>query len=211
MKKCCLLALVPLLNLVSCFEAVKFYEVTWKDEDGTILEIDTKVKEGSLPKYDGETPSKEKDEVYDYSFRSWDKEIKPIQEDITYTAVYEAKKRDAFIYASHKSGFYDEPFDLSFNVPYGFDVYYTLDNSDPNESSFLYKEPIHIEDVSSNDNIYSIKQGISSLDVYYPRDKVDKCSIVKAIAINRVSKETSSIIQLNYFIDYQNKTGYSSY
>lgn len=111
---------------------------------------------------------------------------------------------------SNESGFYDEEFSLTIEGPEEFNIYYTTDNSDPDESSFLYSEPIEIKDVSNNPNFYSIKEGISSLDVYYPSELVDKCQVIKVRGINPRNCAKTPIYHLNYFINYQNKDGYEN-
>lgn len=67
----------------------KTFTVTRKNEDGTILEIDSDVKEGELPSFDGSSPSKENDDYYSYYFLGWDKKLEPIYSDITYIAIYD--------------------------------------------------------------------------------------------------------------------------
>lgn len=67
----------------------KTFTVTRKNEDGTILEIDSDVKEGELPSFDGSTPSKENDDYYSCYFLGWDKKLEPIYSDITYIAIYD--------------------------------------------------------------------------------------------------------------------------
>ena len=111
---------------------------------------------------------------------------------------------------SHTSGFYDEPFLLSMRAPKGYEIFYTTDNSDPTESSLKYTKPIEIVDASSKPNNYSVKTGISSLDVYYPTELVDKCQVIKVVAIDPVSKEKTPISYLNYFIGYARRTGYTN-
>ena len=111
---------------------------------------------------------------------------------------------------SHESGFYSEPFSLEIKGPKDYDIYYTTDNSNPTEASLLYKEPISIKDVSNNPNVYSEIEDISSLDVFFPTALVDKCNLIKVIGINRTTKEKTPISYLNYFVGYQDKTGYAN-
>lgn len=66
----------------------KVFTVTWKDHDGTILETDENVFEGSNPSYDGEEPTRAETEDIIYTFAGWDPELSPVAGDITYTAVY---------------------------------------------------------------------------------------------------------------------------
>ncbi len=63
------------------------YVVTWLVED-VVMEIDY-VEKGELPIYNGPTPTKEDTLEYTYTFAGWDKEIKEVTEDVTYTAVFE--------------------------------------------------------------------------------------------------------------------------
>lgn len=89
-----LLMLFPLicgLGLVACNESNNVedtYTVIWQNDNGDILEIDRNVKEGSIPTYDGKTPTKDGNEQYSYTFSGWDLEIKGVTENIAYTAQY---------------------------------------------------------------------------------------------------------------------------
>lgn len=201
---------ISVLCLTSCQKTNKptYYTVKWLNYDNSVLEVDEKVLKGEIPTYNGETPTKPSDDTYDYSFIAWDKELKPVESDISFVATYNAFKRAGYVEPNHESGFYDKSFDLSLKAPQGFDIYYTFDNSDPTENSAKYTSSIHIDDVSNNPNYYSNIQNISSLDVYFPTQPVDKCKIVKAVAINRETKERSKIYHFNYFVGYQDKYGY---
>ena len=64
------------------------YDITWKNYDGTILEIDFDVPYGTIPTYDGETPYREGTENTKYIFNGWDPSISEVVADKTYTAVF---------------------------------------------------------------------------------------------------------------------------
>lgn len=64
------------------------FTVTWVDWNGTELEKDEKVTEGSTPSYNGETPTRAETEDIIYTFTGWSPEPSPVTKDITYKAVY---------------------------------------------------------------------------------------------------------------------------
>lgn len=191
-------------------QEVNYFTVTWLNYDGTTLEVDENVIEGAVPSFDGTTPKKNSDEFYDYTFKSWDKELTEIHADTTFVALYESHKNETFIVSSHQSGFYNEPFLLELRTIPGYDIFYSLDNSDPNEHSTRYASPISISDASNKDNHYSLIDNISALDVYFPSSKVDKCTLIKAVAINKDTNEKSEIKYLNFFVGFENKAGYEN-
>lgn len=69
-------------------ESVNTYTVTWKNEDGTVLETDEDMVYGAMPSYDGENPEKAATAQYTYTFDGWDKEVVAVTGDVTYTAKY---------------------------------------------------------------------------------------------------------------------------
>ena len=67
---------------------IRKFTVTWENEDGSELEVDQNVEWGSMPSYDGETPTKESTDQYDYEFAGWSPKISVVSGDITYTATF---------------------------------------------------------------------------------------------------------------------------
>lgn len=72
--------------------STKQYTVTFKDEDGFILQS-AKVNYGENPVYNKELPIKEQDAEWVYTFGGWEPEIEPVNGEQTYTAIYTKAKR----------------------------------------------------------------------------------------------------------------------
>ena len=65
------------------------YTVTWKNWDGEVLETDTNVKEGFMPHYNGENPTRPDDDEYTYTWYGWTPELTIVTSNQTYTAKYQ--------------------------------------------------------------------------------------------------------------------------
>ncbi|MDY4818858.1 MAG: hypothetical protein SO206_01165 [Bacilli bacterium] len=97
--------LVAALTLVACGnsnsegidtpQSPTNYTVTWKNWNGTILEIDTNVEKGTMPHYDSAIPTKPEDEEYSYSFKEWAPSLIPVTEDAIYIATFTSTKKEA--------------------------------------------------------------------------------------------------------------------
>ena len=120
---------------------------------------------------------------------------------------------------SKESGFYDSEFELTLTSSENSEIYYTIDGSDPTNSTTVqkYSEPIKIIDRTSEPNIYStyeeneksptsISRGIGYKK---PKFNVDKAMIVRAVSKN--SNGYSKIFQHTYFITTNDLSQYEDY
>ncbi len=64
------------------------YTVVWKDYDGKVLETDNNVSYGTMPEYNGTTPTRTADNTYTYTFNGWDKTLSAVTGNQEYIAVY---------------------------------------------------------------------------------------------------------------------------
>lgn len=73
--------------------AAKTYTITWKNHDGSVLEVDKKVKEGSTPKYNGSKPAKASTNTEVFNFTGWSPKVVKVTKDATYTAQFASETR----------------------------------------------------------------------------------------------------------------------
>ena len=64
------------------------YTIIWQNYDGTVLETDENILEGTMPTYDGLTPVREEDAQYSYSWTGWSPEVEPAKASTIYTATF---------------------------------------------------------------------------------------------------------------------------
>lgn len=77
--------------IATYLQTLRTYSVTWKNEDGSILEGDKNVPYGEMPSYDGATPTKQGNAQYSYTFAGWHIQISEVKGDMTYIATYTAE------------------------------------------------------------------------------------------------------------------------
>lgn len=105
------------------------------------------------------------------------------------------------------SGFYDEAFELELTARKGYDIYYTIDGSTPDEESIPYEGPVLIYNRSTEDNIYRSIPNFT-YDWFYSdidTEPVDKAFVVRAIAIgpNGIKSEVKTETFFVGLNDYQ--------
>ena len=74
------------------FTSEKSYTVTWKNWDGTILELDQGLAYGEMPSYDGATPTKPDESRLSFTFTGWTPEVTPVDSDVTYWANFTSEE-----------------------------------------------------------------------------------------------------------------------
>lgn len=91
-------AVISDIEYIATFQSeVNTYTITWKNWDGSILEIDSNVSYGTMPEYNGTKPEKDNDLQYSYAFCGWDKPISTVISDAVYTASYNSHLEKAHI------------------------------------------------------------------------------------------------------------------
>ena len=81
----------------------KQYEVIYKNEDGTVLQR-SNVTYGETPKYNGATPTKPATAEFTYTFAGWSPTITPVTGAQTYTATFNAVKKQYEIIFQNEDG-----------------------------------------------------------------------------------------------------------
>lgn len=78
------------------------YTVTWVNYNGTELEVDTNVRAGATPSYDGATPTKAEDADYTYTFKEWSPALASVSANTTYTATFTASPKSKYVVIENK-------------------------------------------------------------------------------------------------------------
>ena len=106
------------------------------------------------------------------------------------------------------SGFYDKKFSLELSCSEeGATIFYTTDGSIPNRTSRSYSGPISITNKSKSANVLSAKTGISAGNNYVPNFKVNKGTVVRAIAY-LADGTTTPVANASYFVGIDREAVY---
>lgn len=112
---------------------------------------------------------------------------------------------------SADSGFYEEEFELAITADKDEMIYYTLDGSNPTTESLIYEDSIMIRDAGIKDNIYASRTDLMPIMEYIPEEKVDKATVVRAIAYNTKEECISETETAVFFVGFEEKKEYEGY
>ena len=124
---------------------------------------------------------------------------------LTWVASFSVEVRQPLF--SHESGFYEEGFYLTINVPKGCAVYYTIDGSVPDDDSAIYKEPLFIEPVAEEEPCrYANIEDVSGFEAlgwqdkaYIPVNSIKRASVISARTKDIHGKWSETVVK-TYFI-----------
>lgn len=126
-------------------------------------------------------------------------EVTEPAEPLTYEPVFSAE-----------SGFYDASFMLEITcADENAKIYYTLDGSVPDETDTLYEEPINIYNKSADANVLSAITDINPSGDYVPTKRVDKCNVVRAVAVLSDGTVTG-VTDATYFVGIDREEEYGN-
>lgn len=91
------------------------FTITWKNYDGTILEVSHDVAYGTMPVYAGISPKRTPDVAFTYTFTGWSPTVSEVVADTTYVAIFSGVTNEYIITWQN----YDESILKVNNVKYG--------------------------------------------------------------------------------------------
>ena len=89
---------------VRLVQQAQLYTITWLNYNDSILAINKEILSGTIPSYNGETPTKPADAEYTYSFAGWEPDVTEVTGDATYTAKFYSAKNIYEITWLHADG-----------------------------------------------------------------------------------------------------------
>lgn len=149
------------------------YKVTWANYDGTVIREDM-VNAGDWPSYNGDTPTRDPEGQYSYSFSDWYPSRNSVTEDVTYTASYNENTRWVNIQFADYEGnsiwsnsyVYGSEFNVNFDS-------YMLNQAVPKGDADHYYELVgwdkEISNIANEDAVYN--------PVYEERDCIDNLAL----------------------------------
>ncbi|MFA6852098.1 MAG: leucine-rich repeat protein, partial [Bacilli bacterium] len=132
------------------------YRITWKNYDGTVLEVDENVPFGDIPTYDGEAPTQTETQQYKYTFHQWFPKVNKVFGNKTYTATFSSELQTYTVVWKNYDG---TVLEVDENVPYGTTPTYDADEPVKMDSGSHYFAfsgwGIDIEPITHDETYYA--------------------------------------------------------
>lgn len=90
-------------NLIQVVNETTTYTATFRNYDNTLL-YETEVNAGETPSYVGPIPTRQSDNLYDYTFTGWNPELAPIIQDTTYIAQFSPVRKQVQVTFKNYNG-----------------------------------------------------------------------------------------------------------
>ena len=171
------------------------YTVTWMCGD-KVLKID-EIPYGTIPSYEGETPTKEKDDQYTYKFSGWSPEIRPVDGNTIYYAMFDKTVNNYTITWKNYDG---SILEVDQNAEYGTTPVFQNEDSliKPNDSFYSYKfngwSP-KIHSVNANQE-YIAQYEITGIENFYFEINETKTGY---ILTRYIGEDNKNILVPNYY------------
>jgi hypothetical protein len=160
---------------------VNAYTITWKNYDGTILEVDENVPYGTTPTYDGDTPTKIANAQYSYAFSNWSPEVTSVTGNATYTAQFNSIVNTYTITWKNYDGTILE---VDNNVPYGsIPTYNGLTPNHEDQAYFFSSWSPSVSEVVGNQTYaarFVTEGGVYTFGTY-PQSKVTDATLLSTL------------------------------
>lgn len=90
-------------NLIQVVNESQTFTATFRNYDNTLL-YETEVNAGETPSYVGPIPTRQGDNLYDYTFTGWSPELAPILQDTTYIAQFKPVRKQVQVTFKNYNG-----------------------------------------------------------------------------------------------------------
>ena len=193
---------------------LKTYTITWKNHDGSVLETDKDVVEGTMPSYNGATPTKDGNSEVTYIFNGWTPTVEKVSKDATYTATF-----FEYIQDDSKPGI-SPTLNSKNEIEYGFypqtnvnDLTTTnqLNTLSPNENGwYFYNGEYYVKETAKiyNTESYKFDNGTSIVEGtdYWFKCETIKWKILKEADGNLTLLSTKLLDATNYYDSFETRT-----
>jgi len=193
--------LSQIANLTLVKGTTPTYTITWKDDEGNVIDTTT-VDKGVVPTHDD--PTKKSTKQYDFEFAGWDPGVAAATGDATYTATFDPKTRSYTIKFNYKT---EEGVDtyISNDYPYGATASEITPNvpTNPKNAQYTYtltgwdKEIKNVDDAAEYTAVYTCVTNEYTIKFNYKTENGTDTSISTAYPYGTTASEITPNVPTN--------------